>query len=73
MENKKFQFKTNINCSGCVSKVQSSLDSAKGISEWNVDTTNADKILTINADGITAEEVVNLVKSKGFTAEPIPA
>ena len=58
MENKEFQFKTNLNCGGCVSKVKSDLD-------------NADKILTVSSKGITEEEVIAIVKSKGFKAEPI--
>lgn len=64
MENKNLQFKTNLNCGGCVSKVKAELDSADGVCDWNVDTANPDKILTINADGITEEEVIALVKEK---------
>jgi len=71
MENRTLQFKTNLNCGGCVSKVQADLDQAAGTANWKVDTENADKILTVNGDGITEEEVVNIVKSKGFKAEPI--
>lgn len=73
MENKEFQFKTNLNCGGCVSKVQSDLDSAEGICHWNVDTTNTDKILTVSSKGITEDEVVAIIQSKGFKAEPLNA
>lgn len=71
MENKEFQFKTTLNCGGCVSKVKSDLDNSAGISQWNVDTDNADKILTVSSKGITEEEVVAIIKRKGFKAEPI--
>ncbi|HWL00095.1 MAG TPA: heavy-metal-associated domain-containing protein [Parapedobacter sp.] len=71
MENKEFQFKTTLNCGGCVSKVKSDLDNAAGISRWDVDTENADKILTVSSNGITEDEVVDIIKSKGFKAEPI--
>ena len=71
MESKNLQFKTNLNCSNCVSEVQADLDNAGGICEWNVDTTNADKILTVKAEGITEDEVVAIIKKKGFKAEPI--
>lgn len=71
MENKNLQFKTNLNCGGCVSKVQADLDKASGILEWHVDTANSDKILTVNAQGITEDEVVAIIKSKGFKAEPV--
>lgn len=71
MENKEFQFKTNLNCGGCISKVKSDLDNATGICHWNVDTDNADKILTVKSEGITEDVVVAIIKSKGFKAEPI--
>lgn len=71
MENKEFQFKTNLNCGGCVSKVQFDLDNAEGVCHWNVDTDNTDKILTVSSKGITKDEVIALVKAKGFKIEPI--
>ncbi len=73
MENKNLKFKTNLNCGGCVSKVKSDLDNANGICEWNVDTANSDKILTVKSEGITEEEVITIIKSKGFKAEPMNA
>lgn len=69
--NQSFQFKTNLNCGGCVSKVKSDLDNAEGICEWNVDTENKDKILTVKSEGITEDEVIAIIKRKGFKAEPI--
>lgn len=71
MENKKFQFKTNLNCGGCVSKVKADLDAADGICEWDVDTANNDKTLTVKSEGITEEEIIAIVKKKGFNVEPI--
>lgn len=71
METKELQFKTNINCGGCLSKVKPGLDSAEGIREWNVDTANKEKILTVKSEGITADEVIALITSKGFKAESI--
>ena len=71
MENKEFKFKTNLNCGGCVSKVQSDFDNTEGICHWNVDINNADKILTVSAKGITEDEVIAIIKRKGFKAEPL--
>lgn len=71
MENQKFQFKTNINCSSCVAKVTPYLEEAKGIESWQVDTMNRDKILTVNIDGAQAEEIINAVKQAGFNIEQI--
>ena len=71
MENKEFQFKTNINCGGCVASVKPHLDSAEGVCEWNVATTNKDKILTVKSEGISEEQVLEIIKKTGFKAEPI--
>lgn len=66
----KLSFKTNLNCGGCVSKVQPDLDNAAGIESWQVDINHADKILTVQSAGITHEEVVALIRKKGFVATP---
>jgi copper chaperone CopZ len=71
MENKELKFKTTLNCGGCVSKVKPELDNASGISSWQVDTDNTDKILTVNSTGITQDEVVSIINKKGFKGEPI--
>ncbi len=71
MENKRLQFKTNINCSGCVSKVKPALDTVAGIAGWDVDIAGSDKILTVQSKGITKEEVVAIIQAKGFKAEPL--
>jgi copper chaperone CopZ len=71
MENKNLKFKTNINCGGCVASVKPHLDNAPGISHWEVDTTNNDKILTVKSEGITEQEVIETVKKAGFKIEPV--
>lgn len=71
MEIKELKFKTNLNCGGCVSKVQADLNHKAGSGNWNVDITNSEKILTISADAITEDEVIEIVKSKGFNAVPL--
>lgn len=68
MENKEILFKTNLNCGGCVSKVQNDLDNLLGKDRWTVNTDNPDKILTIKGE-VTPEKVIEIVKSKGFTIE----
>lgn len=71
MENKDLQFKTTLNCGGCVAKVKSDLDNAAGIGDWSVDTNNNYKILTVASEGATEEEIIAIIKSKGFKAEPL--
>ena len=68
---KELKFKTNINCSGCVEKVTPALNNAKGVSDWKVNTTNADKILTIQSEGIESEEIIKTVQNAGFNIESI--
>lgn len=68
-ENKELQFKTNINCVGCVAKVTPFLNGADGIGDWKVDTINKDKILSVNSVGITKEEVIKKVQEAGFKIE----
>ncbi len=71
MENTNIQFRTNIKCGGCVATVKPHLDNAEGICHWDVDTANKDKILTVHSNGITREQVLEIVKKAGFTAEPL--
>lgn len=65
------KFKTNINCGGCVKAVTSYLTEAKGILKWEVDTDNDKKVLTVLSDGITQEQIVDIVKKAGFSIEPL--
>jgi len=63
------KFKTNINCSGCVAKVTPELNKAVGEDKWSVDTNNPSKILTVTADDVTTNEVMDAVKKAGFKVE----
>ena len=66
------KFKTNIKCGGCIAAVTSTLNTLDGLTKWDVDTANPDKILTIESnDGLTANEVISALKSKGYNAEKI--
>ncbi len=71
--NKTMQFKTNINCSGCVERVSSELDNSEGVCHWSVDTTNKDKILSVHSKGISEEEIIRLIQRAGFKIEPVNA
>jgi len=73
MEKKAFQFRTNINCGGCVASVKLHLDKAEGICEWDVDIASKDKILTVKTEGIAAEQVSDIIKKAGFKAEALTA
>lgn len=62
----KIHFKTNINCSNCVQKITPILDEIEGIHGWSVDTSNAQKILTVETNTVTAEEIITRVYNAGF-------
>jgi copper chaperone len=68
---KKLQFKTNINCGGCVSGVMAPLNETKGIENWQVDTSNPSKILTIETETLTSKDIIAIVEKAGFKAEVI--
>lgn len=66
----KYQFKTNINCSGCVAKVTPALEKLEGIVSWEVDINNPSKILTVEGDdNLSAKAVSDAVKTVGFNIE----
>ena len=65
------QFKTNINCGGCIAKVAPFMNEKKDIiKSWKVDTTTPERILTVESEA-TAEDVTAIVEKAGFKAEKI--
>jgi copper chaperone len=66
---KQYQFKTNINCSGCVAKMTPLLNENPDVKEWNVDTNNPNKVLTVQTDSLHEEDVKAIVQKAGFKAE----
>lgn len=67
----KFKFKTNINCGGCLSKVTPLLNQSEGISHWEVDLENQDKILSASTTGMTPAEIIRKIEQAGYTAQEI--
>lgn len=71
--NKKYiqEFKTNIRCGGCVARVAPFLEQVDGISEWKVDTTGKDKILSVISEDVSATDVIKKIEEAGFRIEKI--
>lgn len=65
------KFKTNVNCGKCIANVTPHLNQIKGIGKWSVDTSNPMKVLTVETDGMTSNEIVELMKTAGYKAELI--
>lgn len=63
-------YNTNINCSGCVAKVQPVLDADHAIETWQVDTTTKDKILTVTMQAEHEAAMMEQVRKAGFKIEP---
>ena len=63
------QFKTNLNCSNCVNSVSGFLNDVENIQKWEVNTNVPDKILTVEGDEITFQEVIEAVEEAGFDIE----
>lgn len=62
---KTIKFKTNINCGGCIASVTPFLNKIEGII-WKVETGNPDKILTVETNSASEEEIIQAVKEAGF-------
>lgn len=65
------KFKTNINCGNCIRSVTPFLNEIDNVETWKVDTENPDKILTVEGDEVTSEEVTNAIKKAGFDAQAV--
>ena len=63
------QFKTNIQCGSCIATVTPFLDKTVGAQHWQVDTASPNKVLTIQADGVSAEQIQQAVQQAGYKAE----
>ncbi|TFV97428.1 copper chaperone [Algoriphagus kandeliae] len=68
---KTLKFKTNINCGNCLAKVEPKLNAESKIQSWEVDLKSDDRILTVESEDITEEEVFKTVLKAGFIAKPL--
>ena len=66
------QFKTNINCGGCIKSVTPFLNALDDIDAWQVNTEVAEKILTVETEVSPNEmvhKVISAVSEAGFTIQ----
>ncbi|WP_075351111.1 heavy-metal-associated domain-containing protein [Algoriphagus marinus] len=64
------KFKTNINCGNCLAKVTPILNAEPRVKSWEVDLKSEDRILTIESEDMSAEDVFKTVIKAGFVAKP---
>lgn len=62
------KLKTTIKCSGCIAKATPFLNEAVGEDNWEVDTNDPSKVLTI-VGGSDETKVIQAVEKAGFKAE----
>ncbi len=67
-----YKFKTNIKCGNCVNTVTPFLNAIPEIIDWEVDTKNPEKTLTINSsDNLEAGKVITALNEAGYQGETI--
>lgn len=62
------KFKTNIKCGGCIANVTPFLNQVPEIVKWEVDTTNPDKVLTVEAGSDVTQQIVDVIHQAGYEA-----
>lgn len=65
------KFKSNINCTGCLSKVKPVLDNEEKIETWEVDLQSNDRTLIVKTGKMSAEEIKQAVAKVGFELKEI--
>ena len=65
------KFKTTIKCGGCIATVTPFLNKIEGISTWSVDTNSPEKILTVETEIVSPEDISSMLKSAGYQADLI--
>lgn len=68
---KTLKFKSNINCTGCLSKVSPVLNEEKNIHKWDVNLEHDDRILTVETNSLNSDEIKQTVQKAGFIADEI--
>ena len=62
-------FTSNIACNGCVSKVKPFLDELEGLVKWQVDIEHPQKLLTVESDELSAEQIQEAIAKTGYRLE----
>lgn len=67
------RFKTNARCGGCQSAIIGALSCLAPMSDWEMDLTSPDKILTYTgSEKLNPESVMGIVRQAGFNIEQLP-
>ena len=64
-------FKTNLRFKKNIDQISSSMEKLPGVQKWNVDRHDIDKVLRIEASGLSPRIVETLLKDVGFYCEEL--
>ena len=64
-------FTSNIACNGCLSKVKPFLDELEGVVKWEVDIENPQKILNVQSNELSADQIQEAVIKAGYQLEDL--
>jgi cation transport ATPase len=67
------QLKTNLRCQSCLQTIQPGLDAMPGVVRWSADLSSPDKLLTVEGNQVSSEQVAGLLERHGFTALRLPS
>jgi copper chaperone CopZ len=65
------EFKTNIMCGSCISKVTPVLNEVIGENNWKVDLLNPQKMLSVTNTDLAESDIIKAVEKAGYKAESI--
>ena len=68
---KKTQYKTNIMCDSCITKVSPVLNEIAGENNWKVDLKDPKRILTVSSESDNENKLVTALKNISYKAEQI--
>lgn len=67
-----YVFKTDINTASLIESVKPLLNSYQYISDWSIDIEDIDNVLRIISVELLENEIIQIIKSKGFICEALP-
>jgi len=65
---KQFRFQTDLQCAGCVSKVEPRLNRMPGVERWEVALADPDRVLSVWGHEIDPGAIASLFEACGFEA-----
>lgn len=65
------KFKTTAKCAGCVKTIGARLSAVMADNQWSIDLASPDRILTVTADNVSDNEILNKVRAAGFKIEKL--